>query len=93
MTTKEAIKLLRRMQEPEAFDPQINEAAFNALDMAIKALVQPEIIYCKECKHYKTHIDCVGGEYNGCEAWTDNGNEMEVEPDDFCSYAERKTDA
>ena len=38
MTGKEAIAILKRMQEPEAWEPQINEAAFEALEMAIKAL-------------------------------------------------------
>ena len=38
MTGKEAIAMLKRMQEPEAWEPQINEAAFEALEMAIKAL-------------------------------------------------------
>jgi len=38
MTKKEAIAMLKRMQEPEAWEPQINEAAFEALEMAIKAL-------------------------------------------------------
>jgi len=30
--------MLKRIQEPEAWEPQINQAAFEALDMAIKAL-------------------------------------------------------
>ena len=38
MTIQEAIKLLERMQEPEAYEPQITEAAFNALEMGIEAL-------------------------------------------------------
>ena len=38
MTGKEAIAMLKRMQEPEVWEPQINEAAFEALEMAIKAL-------------------------------------------------------
>ena len=38
MTWKEAIAILKRMQEPEAWELQINEAAFKALEMAIKAL-------------------------------------------------------
>lgn len=59
---------------------------------AIKALpsAQPEIIRCKDCKHCKTRIDCIGGEYNGCEVWT--GYESEVEPDWFCNFAERRED-
>ena len=38
MTKTEAIAMLKRIQEPEAWEPQINQAAFEALDMAIKAL-------------------------------------------------------
>lgn len=40
MTKAEAIVMLKRIQEPEAWEPQINQAAFDALDMAIKALEQ-----------------------------------------------------
>ena len=61
-----------------------------AYDMAIEALTQPEIVRCKECKHYKTHINCVGGEYAGCDVWLNLGNEIPCEADDYCSYAERK---
>ena len=39
MTKAEAIAMLKRIQEPEAWEPQINPA-FEALDMAIKALEQ-----------------------------------------------------
>lgn len=39
MTKAEAIAMLKRIQEPEAWEPQINQAAFEALDMAISALV------------------------------------------------------
>lgn len=38
MTTKEAIKILERLQEPEAWEPQISEDAYTALEMAIKAM-------------------------------------------------------
>lgn len=38
MTNEKAIDLLRRMQEPEAYEPQITEEAFKALELAIKAL-------------------------------------------------------
>ena len=40
MTKAEAIAMLKQIQEPEAWEPQINQAAFEALDMAIKALEQ-----------------------------------------------------
>lgn len=29
---------------------------------------------------------------NGCEEWLNNGNEIEVAEDDYCSYAERRTE-
>lgn len=38
MTNEKAIDLLRRMQEPEAYEPQITEEAYEALELAIKAL-------------------------------------------------------
>ena len=38
MTKAEAIAMLKRIQEPEAWEPQINQAAFEALDMAIEAI-------------------------------------------------------
>ena len=40
MTKAEAIAMLKRIQEPEAWEPQINQAAFEALDMAIESLSQ-----------------------------------------------------
>lgn len=49
-----------------------------------------QLIRCKGCKHFIRDITCVGGHYDGCDAWTDNGNEIMVAEDDFCSYAERK---
>ena len=38
MTKDYAIAILRRMQEPEPYEPQINESAFDALEMAIEAI-------------------------------------------------------
>ena len=38
MTNEEAVKIMRRIQDPEAWEPQITRAAFEALDMAIEAL-------------------------------------------------------
>ena len=40
MTKAKAIAMLKRIQEPEAWEPQINQAAIEALDMAIEALSQ-----------------------------------------------------
>lgn len=41
MTKQDAIAILKRIQEPEAWEPQINLAAFEALEMAIAALSDP----------------------------------------------------
>lgn len=38
MTTQEAIDMLRRLQNPEPWEPAITNDAFDALEMAIKAL-------------------------------------------------------
>ena len=38
MESSRAIALLRRMQEPEAYEPQITEEAYEALDLAMKSL-------------------------------------------------------
>lgn len=48
------------------------------------------VIRCKDCKHYKKEIRCVGGHYNGCGWWLDEGCESPVDEDAYCSYAERK---
>ena len=53
---------------------------------------QPEIIRCKECKHYIQNIHCVGGHYNGCEEWEHDGCEYPVEEDWFCCHVERRQD-
>jgi hypothetical protein len=40
MTRTKAIEMLKRMQDPEPYEPKITEEAKNALDIAIKALEQ-----------------------------------------------------
>ena len=42
MTIERAIKILERMQEPEAWEPQITPEAFEALQMACTALKRSE---------------------------------------------------
>lgn len=48
-----------------------------------------EVVRCKDCKHYKRNIPCVGGYYNGCDEWIDEGNAITVYDNDYCSYGER----
>ena len=52
---------------------------------------QPEIIRCKDCKHYV--LRALFGQSQGmCERLCkyDNSFSMLTEDDDFCSYAERR---
>ena len=58
MTKAEAIAMLKRIQEPEAWEPQINQAAFEALDMAIKALEQQP---CEDTISRQAAIDAIFG--------------------------------
>ena len=58
MTKAEAIAMLKRIQEPESCEPQINQAAFDALDMAIKALEQEP---CEDTISRQAAIDALQG--------------------------------
>lgn len=62
------------------------EAMDYLMDM-INSLV--EVVRCKDCRHYKRNVPCVGGYYNGCDEWIDEGNPITVYDNDFCSYGER----
>ena len=53
-----------------------------------KTSAQPEqIIRCENCRFFKRNIPCIDGHYNGCEMWLDDGNEIRVMTDDYCSKA------
>ena len=54
MSNQDAIETLRRIQEPEEWEPQITKGAYIALDMAISALQAQDSKtrkICKTCKH------------------------------------------
>ncbi len=81
---------------------KVEECAWHTIEYAkgwkacidwLKTLPTVEIIHCKDCKHFIRDITSVAGHYDGCDEWTDNGNEIMVAEDDFCSYAERREDA
>ena len=61
MNNDKAIALLRRMQEPEAYEPQITAEAFEALGMAIKALEQASFPRRHENDHIADggKMDCI----------------------------------
>lgn len=79
MTREEAIDVLKHNYPSSCY-----EDLCKAVDMAIKALKQPEIVRCKECKHApKCYGDVLmrsrGGGYIYC-------------PVEYCSAAERRSD-
>lgn len=60
------------------------DAVFERLNNSV------EVVRCKDCKNYKKDIPCVGGKYNGCLEWLDEGCATPVNENNFCSYGERK---
>ena len=86
ITLDEAIEILSRPKTMKGTPQDILEAH----DMAITALRQPEIIRCRECKHYAFADNrAFGFPAKRCE-WT--GFE-DVDDDDFCSRAERREES
>ena len=87
MTRKEAIidlNALKFILNNDQYTDEIEEA----LDTAISALQQPEIVRCKECKHHWIHrcMDSMPTEI------CDLGQTFYDPNADFCSLAERRTD-
>ena len=85
MNGKEAIKMLRTIQETVYLG---SLRFYEAINVAIKALEQPEITYCRDCKYHRYEHDktgdipyCSNADYG--YGWKDN---------DFCSRGERRTD-
>lgn len=44
MTRQEAIKILERLQEPEAWEPQINHEVYDAIQMAIDSIEMVDVL-------------------------------------------------
>jgi hypothetical protein len=74
MTAEEAIATLKA-NYPDACYEQLREA----VDRAIEALKQPEIIHCKDCKYASGDVYCHCKYAN----WWNN-------PYDYCSRAEKR---
>lgn len=82
MTREEAIEILKA-NYPDACFEQLRDA----VDMAISALKQPEIVRCKECIYASPNGK------NGCKVYHFKLYEThEMNANDFCSRAERRTD-
>lgn len=61
----------------------IKESITNVVEKDIYTDKIQELIYCKDCKHYHKDLFC-----NLC--LNENSVLCEVEPEDFCSRAERR---
>ena len=93
MTRKEAIEFLKNMIDREAVgfvapqgdgDVAIWQYHVEALQMAIKALEQPEVIRCKDCK-YNSNPPEYGNAV--CDTFYGMTDQM-----GFCHRAERRKD-
>ena len=89
LTTKQAITALRNLQDWLYFSSMNGDTSIQreAIDMAIKALEQPEIIYCGDCKYWHSG-SCEYPEHavNCQDYWV---GDIETEAEHFCGYAER----
>ena len=90
MTNQEAIKILDNLKPGDYSNPYEKG---EAIVMAIEALqaqpsAQSEIIRCRDCKHYYFADNRIPQEQRyTCELDGDRWK-----PDDYCSFAERRTD-
>lgn len=88
--TETAIIVLKNLQDWLYFSAMNGGTSIQreAIDIAIGALKQSEIIRCKDCKHYQFADNrAFGFPVRGC---CRIGFE-DVDEDDFCSRAERRT--
>lgn len=87
MTKEEAIKLLGLATKPRvtkeielSVAPDVTDKFLEAIDMAIKALEQPEIVYCRYCEH---------ANFVKLGVWCCKGGGGLVSPDFFCRHGKR----
>ena len=89
MTKQEAIETIKIAISQVEWEYPMDYAV--ALDMAVKALSQPEIVRCKDCKHATMTSDGKMCKY--CAMETDDfGDQRDVyhDADFFCAYGERQ---
>ena len=74
----------------------VNDRCFCNIDAEPPEKPKPdlvEVVRCRDCKFFLKNVPCVGGTYTGCGVLEGrDGSELEVEPDFFCAYGERRDD-
>lgn len=88
-----AVKSVLRMRRPENSVAQNRMLSIIQMDMLkLPAADVATVVRCKDCKHYRNYPN--GLCYLHTEPKTNargySGEAVCVEPDDFCSYGERK---
>ena len=77
MDRKEAVEILKK-NNPTSDPRRCGTELCEAVDMAIEALQEPEIVHCKDCRHWDKEIMYC------------NHTGMQIEPDGYCVYGERR---
>ena len=83
MTREEAIERIKDHMSVHKIHEERAVKITEALNMAVSALEQPEIIRCKECMNHGKEI---------CYFWSHFYGTINTPDDGFCHKAERKTD-
>ena len=101
LTTKDATTVLRNLQDWLYYSSMNGGTSIQreAIDMAIGALKQPEIVRCKDCKYWIPY------DWMFSEVWQSRNIadypedeigctccDMAMKADDYCSRAERRED-
>lgn len=84
MTRQEAIETIQTAIAQVEWDYPMDYTV--ALDKAVEALEQPEIIQCKDCVYWQDNNE--GYPHKDCK-WREDET---PDPEDFCSAGERKND-
>ena len=77
MDRKEAIAEFKERLAITDYKEHIPEY-YEAIELAIEALQEPEIVHCKDCRHWDKEIMYC------------NHTGMQIEPDGYCVYGERR---
>ncbi len=81
------VEILSELRSKYSCFNEYEEPVYHALSEAIKALAEPEIIRCRDCKYASPNAKY------GCKAYHFKLYEThEMNADDFCSHAERRED-